>query len=41
MTFDVNDAGTGIGGIRREILTGDQRGGAAPSPAVAAGDDAA
>ncbi|MGC5224955.1 hypothetical protein ACPW96_20510 [Micromonospora sp. DT81.3] len=41
MAFDANNADTGIDGIRREILVWDQFGDAAPSPAVAAGDDAA
>jgi hypothetical protein len=41
MTFEANDAGTGIDGIRREILTWDQFRDAAPSLAVAAGDGAA
>lgn len=41
MTFDANDAGTGVHGIPREILTWGQFGEAAPSLAVAAGDDAA
>jgi len=41
MAFDANDAGTGVDGIPCEILTWDQLGEAAPSRAVAAGDDAA
>ena len=41
MAFDVNDSGTGIDGIRREILTRDRFRDAAPSLAVAAGDDPA
>jgi hypothetical protein len=41
MTFDANDADTSVDGIRREILTCDRFGYAAPSLAVAAGDDAA
>ena len=40
MTFEANDAGTGVDGLRREILTWDRFGEAAPSLAVAAGDDA-
>ena len=40
MTFEANDAGTGIDGIRREILTGDHPRDAAPSIAGAAGDGA-
>jgi len=41
MTFDANDAGTAVGGSRREILARDEFGGAARSLAVAAGDGAA
>jgi len=41
MTFDVSDAGTGVDGIRREILDRDQFRHAAPPLAIAAGDDAA
>ncbi|WP_276317249.1 hypothetical protein [Microbacterium sulfonylureivorans] len=41
MTFDANDAGTGVDGITREILTWDQSGEAAQSRAVAAGEDVA
>lgn len=41
MTFDASDADTRIDGMRREILTGDQFRGAAPSRAVAAGDGVA
>jgi hypothetical protein len=41
MTFDANDAGTGVDGFLRKILTSDQFGDATRSLAVAAGDDAA
>lgn len=41
MTFDANDADTGADGVPREILTWGQFRDAAPSLAVAAGDDAA
>lgn len=41
MTFDANDAGTGVDGICREILTCDQFGDAEPPLAVAAWNDAA
>jgi hypothetical protein len=41
MTFDANNAGTGVDEIRREILTWDQFADAAPWLAVPAGDDAA
>lgn len=41
MTFYANDSATGVDGIRRGILTRDQFDDAAPSFAVAAGDDAA
>ncbi|HEY9308067.1 MAG TPA: hypothetical protein VIP82_09705 [Microbacterium sp.] len=41
MTFDANDGGAGVDGIRREILTRDRFRDAAPSLAVAAGDDPA
>ncbi len=41
MSFDANDAGTDVDGLRRQIVTWNQVGGAAPSLAVAAGDDAA
>jgi len=41
MTFDANDAGTGVGGIPRENLTGDEFRDAARTLAVATGDDAA
>lgn len=41
MVFDANDAGTGVDGIRREILTGDRFREAAPSFGVAAGGDVA
>lgn len=40
MTFEANDAGTGVDGIGREILTWDQFGEAARSLAVAARDGA-
>jgi hypothetical protein len=41
MTFDANDAGTGVDGLRREILISDQFGDAAPSLAAATGGGAA
>jgi hypothetical protein len=41
MTIDVNDAATGVHGIRRETLTWDPFLDAAPSLAAVAGDDAA
>ena len=40
MTFEAYDAGTGIAGIRREIITWDHFRYAAPSHAVAAGEGA-
>ncbi|WP_278044047.1 hypothetical protein [Microterricola gilva] len=41
MTFDAHDAGTGIAGIRREILVLGRFGDATPSLAVTAAADAA
>lgn len=40
MTFDAHDAGTDVGGIRRETLRWGKFG-SAPTLAVTAGDDAA
>jgi hypothetical protein len=41
MTFDVNDTAADIDGIPRELLPWEQIDDAAPSIAIAAGEDAA
>ena len=41
MTFEANDAGAGVDALARGILSWDQFGEAAPSLAIAPGEDAA